>query len=413
MPIKPPCPVRHDSPPDGYRPAGKRLSIAAFFAMLAASGTLAFGAGSSSTGVFPRWMGAVPTVNHSNRPPLPAATPTLTNFADPPDAARDTARRSNGRERFVPDGLVIAPPFQATMAPADRQRAVDCLAAASYYEAGTGASDQRAVVQVVLNRLRHPAFPHTVCGVIFQGSERSTGCQFTFTCDGALARRQPSPLAWRQAQQVAEEALQGHAEAAVGQATHYHTDWVFPAWSGQMDKIAAVKTHLFFRWRGGWGASAAFSARYAGGEPRIPGLAHLSFAHRGEPPVTPPGSDAQPAPPMLASAPVTQGATIGERLPDHVGPPDADVFLVTLDANASSDELLRLAERACGNRDQCRFIGWTNAGRKARQLPMPGSAIDAISFSFIRHNRSEPDTARWNCSEFPRSDRNQCLRRGA
>ncbi|MGJ3626051.1 cell wall hydrolase [Sphingomonas sp. MMS24-JH45] len=85
-------------------------------------------------------------------------------------------------------------------------------------------------MQVVLNRLRHPAFPKTVCGVVFQGAERSTGCQFTFTCDGALAR-QPSPLAWDRARKVAAAALAGAVYRPVGYATHYHTDWVVPYWS--------------------------------------------------------------------------------------------------------------------------------------------------------------------------------------
>src|SRR3546814_17214212 len=83
---------------------------------------------------------------------------------------------------------------------------------------------------IVLNRVRHPAFPKTVCGVVFQGSERSTGCQFTFTCDGALTRRF-SDAAWDRARDIAKAALTGHVAKAVGYATHYHTDWVVPYWS--------------------------------------------------------------------------------------------------------------------------------------------------------------------------------------
>ncbi|MCZ3110870.1 cell wall hydrolase, partial [Acinetobacter baumannii] len=67
-------------------------------------------------------------------------------------------------------------------------RAIDCMAAAVLYEAGDDAVGQRAVAQVVINRVRHPAFPKTICAVVFQGSDRATGCQFTFTCDGALVR---------------------------------------------------------------------------------------------------------------------------------------------------------------------------------------------------------------------------------
>ncbi len=72
---------------------------------------------------------------------------------------------------------------------ADRLRSLDCLTAAIYYEAATEPTDgQRAVAQVVLNRVRHPAYPTTVCGVVFEGARRSTGCQFSFTCDGSLRR---------------------------------------------------------------------------------------------------------------------------------------------------------------------------------------------------------------------------------
>jgi spore germination cell wall hydrolase CwlJ-like protein len=144
---------------------------------------------------------------------------------------------------------------------ADRERATDCLAATGYYEAGTRAADQRAVMQVVLNRVRHPAFPHSICGVVFQGAERKTGCQFTFACDGSMARRQPSAAIWRQARITASEMLTGQIEPAVGNATHYHTDWVHPAWSSQMNKIAAIDTHLFFRWRGNIGEPQSFTTR--------------------------------------------------------------------------------------------------------------------------------------------------------
>jgi spore germination cell wall hydrolase CwlJ-like protein len=140
----------------------------------------------------------------------------------------------------------------------DRLRAVECLTAAVYYEAAIEPTDgQRAVAQVVLNRVRHPAYPRTVCGVVFQGSERSTGCQFTFTCDGSM-RRTPSAAGWARAKKVAEEALAGKVYAPVGLATHYHTNWVVPYWSSSLVKAANVGTHIFYRWAGGWGKPAAF-----------------------------------------------------------------------------------------------------------------------------------------------------------
>ncbi len=154
---------------------------------------------------------------------------------------------------------------------ADKDRALHCLTQAIYYEAATEPLDgQRAVAQVVLNRLRHPAYPNTVCGVVFQGSERSTGCQFTFTCDGALARA-PIASIWNRTRQVAEAALAGYVYKPVGWATHYHTNWVVPYWSSSLVKLANVGTHIFYRWTGGWGTGPAFRDRHAGVEPDVTG----------------------------------------------------------------------------------------------------------------------------------------------
>jgi len=142
--------------------------------------------------------------------------------------------------------------------------ALDCLTAAVYYEAaGEGAQGQRAVAQVVLNRVRHPAFPSRVCDVVYQGSERQTGCQFTFTCDGSLARP-PSRAGWDRARAIAAAALTGSVEGTVGMATHYHANWVVPYWAPRLDKIAAVGAHIFYRWPGLWGRRQAFTQRYAG-----------------------------------------------------------------------------------------------------------------------------------------------------
>jgi spore germination cell wall hydrolase CwlJ-like protein len=146
-------------------------------------------------------------------------------------------------------------------------RSLDCLTAAIYYEAASeGDAGMRAVAQVVLNRVRHPAYPHSVCGVVFQGSERKTGCQFTFTCDGALART-PSRSGWARSQAIASAALGGYVYQPVGWSTHYHTNWVVPYWASSLVKTANVGSHIFYRWTGGWGQAGAFTARYAGLEP--------------------------------------------------------------------------------------------------------------------------------------------------
>jgi spore germination cell wall hydrolase CwlJ-like protein len=162
-----------------------------------------------------------------------------------------------------------------------RAQALNCLASAAYYEAGNqDENGERAVAQVVLNRVRHPAFPASVCGVVYQGSTRPTGCQFTFTCDGSLNRR-PDADGWRRATRVAEEALAGAVYAPIGWATHYHADYVVPYWASSMAKNAVVGAHLFYRWPGGWGQPAVFTKAYAGREPSADALraAALTAVH--------------------------------------------------------------------------------------------------------------------------------------
>ena len=140
-----------------------------------------------------------------------------------------------------------------------RRNATDCLTSAIYYEAGNEVGQgKRAVAQVILNRVRHPAYPKSICGVVYQGSERKTGCQFTFTCDGSLARR-PERDRWEQARMIAIGAISGAVEPSVGMATHYHANYVMPYWASSLDKISQIGTHIFYRWKGAWGRRRAFS----------------------------------------------------------------------------------------------------------------------------------------------------------
>jgi spore germination cell wall hydrolase CwlJ-like protein len=183
------------------------------------------------------------------------------------DLAPQAARVWNASNPIAKGPNPAAKPFHlAAEGVLDEARAVDCMTAAIYYEAGFESLDgERAVAQVVINRLRNPLFPKTVCGVVFQGSDRSGGCQFTFTCDGALARG-PQEQAWARARKVAAAALHGYVMRKVGNATHYHADYVAPYWSPTLVKVAVVGQHIFYRWTGGLGLPPAFGGRYAGGE---------------------------------------------------------------------------------------------------------------------------------------------------
>lgn len=150
--------------------------------------------------------------------------------------------------------------------PAERERAVACLANAVYYEGALEPEDgQRAIAQVVLNRVRDPNFPKSVCGVVYQGWEKSTGCQFSFTCDGSLSRP-PMTSYYAAARRVAQQALNGSVMAQVGWATHYHASYVDPWWRSTVVRVGQVGAHIFYRWPGGAGLPSAFDGRYAGRE---------------------------------------------------------------------------------------------------------------------------------------------------
>ena len=171
---------------------------------------------------------------------------------------------------FARDEADGAPAFLATMrSDADARRATDCLTQAVYYEARSEPVDgQRAVAQVVLNRVRDRAFPHSICGVVYQGSERRTGCQFSFTCDGSM-QRPMEPTAWDRARLVAQAALAGSVYAPVGSATHYHANYVLPWWASSLTRIGAVGSHIFYRWRGALERALAFREDYSGSEPGV------------------------------------------------------------------------------------------------------------------------------------------------
>lgn len=217
--------------------------------------------------------------------PAPEAAPAAGPPAPPPlllkQIAPAQALKVNAEIPMFAGPNPAASPFLFKGDSRARTQALQCLASVVYYEAGNQDEDgQRAVAQVVLNRVRHPAFPASVCGVVYDGSTRPTGCQFTFTCDGSLART-PAADAWRRAYKIAEDALSGAVFAPVGWATHYHADYVVPYWASTMAKSAIVGAHIFYRWAGGWGQAGVFNRIYSGREPNASGLrtAALSVPH--------------------------------------------------------------------------------------------------------------------------------------
>ena len=191
----------------------------------------------------------------------------------PPDLFRplspEEAQKLNAERPVELPAATPAAPFRLRADEISRLRAIDCLTQAIYYEAASeGVDGGRAVAQVVLNRVRHSGYPNSICGVVYQGSQRVTGCQFTFTCDGSLART-PVPYLWARSRMIASEALAGRIFSPVGYSTHYHADYVVPYWAASLDKVAVVGRHIFYNFRGASGAKSAFRQGYAGLEPAV------------------------------------------------------------------------------------------------------------------------------------------------
>lgn len=161
-----------------------------------------------------------------------------------------------------------APPFYLHAAsPAEAQRAVRCLTDAIYYEAANQPLEgQRAIAQVIVNRVRDPHFPKSVCGVVYEGWQRHTGCQFSFVCDGSLRRRRAVPAIWEGLAPIAQAALNGYVVPEVGSATHYYAQYVQPSWEGTVDKITQIGAHIFCSWQGRAGYVSSLDASYQGGE---------------------------------------------------------------------------------------------------------------------------------------------------
>jgi spore germination cell wall hydrolase CwlJ-like protein len=218
----------------------------------------------------------------------------------------------------VPAAPAVPPAPQADLAQAakaaraaeraEHDRDLECLTEAVYFEArGESKAGQAAVAQVVMNRVNHPAFPKTVCGVVYQGAKKR-GCQFSFACDGR-AERVAESAAWNRAQKVAARALAGVMVAEIGQATHFHTVQVHPSWAPRLRRTAQVGMHVFYKFnsRGGGGggyvqrAAAPEKVRYTrlassdGETPSVKLTGHMPIARNVDDAASP-ASQTTPAP---------------------------------------------------------------------------------------------------------------------
>ncbi|MEO1304582.1 MAG: cell wall hydrolase [Pseudomonadota bacterium] len=148
----------------------------------------------------------------------------------------------------------------------DMLRQTQCMATAIYYEARSeSVKGQLGVAEVIVNRVNDHRYPNSVCDVVFQGATRTTGCQFTFTCDGAM-NKTPRGEKWQKAQSIAAHVMMDLNERKTGGATHYHATYVDPVWNSGLIRTEKIGTHIFYRFPRGreWSvASARQSARLA------------------------------------------------------------------------------------------------------------------------------------------------------
>lgn len=365
------------------------------------------------------------TLHFGPPPALPASLALVSQ--NQPEMSATEARAINARIPFAKVPFTAARPFVFLGDQQDRARALTCLSAAMLYEAGLDADGQRSVAQVVLNRVRHPAFPASICEVVAQGISRQTGCQFTFTCDGSLTRRYSAP-AIAEARKRAERMLDGEVYGAVGLATHYHTDWVHPYWSDDLDKIARVGDHLFFKWRGYWGTRPAFGRKPSGRELYVPAFVNMeSPGEKDQVPAIDPEPIVQPAvlisapPPAIPAAPAAPRLTLQHTAiqgPATGVAPEAEsrnlvispaaldgnrlrytdakkgVFYLELKAGTGSGQFRRVAERLCGGRASCHVLGWDSGQEVPTGPGVTGADRRNVRFEFQPVPRQQSDFCR-------------------
>lgn len=185
-----------------------------------------------------------------------------TAYAPPqPDYARQSPfssvlRDQPRRGRFIPpvgenDHSWAATALPASVFSESEQR---CLATGIYFEArGEEVKGQAAVAQVILNRVRNPSYPNSICDVVYQNDSWRNRCQFSFACDG-IKDRVRSPQSWDMAEEIALATTAGKIWLSeVGSATHYHANYVSPPWARKMRRVGQIGKHVFYvTYGGGW-----------------------------------------------------------------------------------------------------------------------------------------------------------------
>jgi spore germination cell wall hydrolase CwlJ-like protein len=172
-------------------------------------------------------------------------------FADPAVATGLGEEEVTAEELAVDPHAWVGKPLPANVLLNSEQR---CLAEAIYFEAqGESYNGQVAVAQVVLNRVRNPAYPNTICKVVYQNRQKRNACQFSFACD-LIPDRVANDRHWKQAQEIARETTAGRLKIPeIEASTHYHATYVNPRWAKSMQKQKQIGLHIFYKtYGGGW-----------------------------------------------------------------------------------------------------------------------------------------------------------------
>ena len=328
----------------------------------------------------------------------------------------------NASRPFSTQPIIPAQPYVTQLSGMDYERAEICLAIAAYYEAGDSVDDQRPVMQVILNRTRHKAFPKSICGVVFQGAQRQTGCQFSFACDGSMARRRPSAPQFLRARGLARQMMAGAVDKRVGLATHYHTNWVVPYWSDSLDKVTAIKTHLFFVWKGYWGQQKAFLAPLSLIEPIVPALAAYSVAHggieiaNGEEVLPPPFADDFGSTAEIDGAVGDGVAPFAAGQNQNGGPPvpmpimpQIPIYRIELNSDGSPGRWALDSLKICGKLRECRVVGWTPTSPAPSQMTAEAIHLSPPDFVFVQDLRNRQQLPYWRCDKWPKAATSACL----
>ncbi|HEX3432307.1 MAG TPA: cell wall hydrolase [Rhizomicrobium sp.] len=164
-------------------------------------------------------------------------------------AAAPVAAIVHPESLFVHKALLDLSPLMQELAMQKFLAEERCLAEAMYYEArGEGEMGEKAIAEVVFHRMKARGYPHSLCGVVYQGAGSGRGCQFSFACDGQMLQAKNFG-AWRRAKHLAVRIVSGLEELRneTADATSFHTVDVEPGWGDRLVKTIQIGNHVFYR----------------------------------------------------------------------------------------------------------------------------------------------------------------------